>query len=238
MVHIDSFSERGCWLRVRNIISKEAAAAKPPAAKPPAAKPPAAKPPATKPPAAKPAAGSSSASDEEDPSESWYRFRRQELTHEQRATLIEQVCIREQHVCDEVFGKNQFICFLDRVCREYVSAHKRLHRTDVMHLHRETVLRTAVSKILPQLRPKVVKPLEGNVSDIVEAIQPMVETILDLCGQKAAEKEGTSLWVAARIKKDDYSYADCCEHPDLMQAMVDKKIALYRSKGSPDGSHI
>ena len=148
------------------------------------------------------------------------------------------MCIREQHVCDEVFGKNQFICFLDRVCREYVSAHKRLHRTDVMHLHRETVLRTAVSNILPQLRPKVVKPLEGNVSDIVEAIQPMVETILDLCGQKAAEKEGTSLWVAARIKKDDYSYADCCEHPDLMLAMVDKKIALYRSKGSPDGSHI
>ena len=107
-----------------------------------------------------------------------------------------------------------------------------------MHLHRETVLRTAVTTILPQLRPRVVKPLEGNVSDIVEATQPMVETILDLCGQKAAEKEGTSLWVAARIKKDDYSYVDCCEHPELMQAMVDKKIAFYRSKGSPDGSYI
>ena len=31
---------------------------------------------------------------------------------------------------------------------------------------------------------------------------------------------------------------DCCEHPDLMLTMVDKKIALYRSKGSPDGSYI
>ena len=91
-----------------------------------------------------------------------------------------------------------------------------------MHLHRETVLRTAVTTVLPQLRPKVVKPLEGNVADIVEATQPMVETILELAGQKAAEKEGTSLWVAARIKKQDYSYVDCVEHPELMQDMVDK----------------
>ena len=74
----------------------------------------------------------------------------------------------------------------------------------------------------------VIKPLDGNVTEIVETVQPMVETILDLCGQKAAEKQGTKLWIADRIKKEDYSFAECCQHPELMQAMVDKKIALYR----------
>ena len=49
-----------------------------------------------------------------------------------------------------------------------------------MHLHRETVLSSALVTVLSQIKPPAQRPLEGDLDEIRETVQPMMEIVLNL----------------------------------------------------------
>ena len=168
----------------------------------------------------------------------WNRFRRAPLSTEQRRLLDEQVVIREQEIISTNFDKNQWHCFVDRAAREYVYLHSKLHREDHMHLHREPVLASALATVLSQVKPKNALPMNGDLDEIIEAVQPMLEIALSLSGPKSKEKTASQAWIHDKIKSGDYSVQDCDAHPELMADFVKKKIAECVKKGSPDGYFV
>ena len=152
--------------------------------------------------------------------------------------LVEQVVLREQELVDEVFDKEQWICFADRVAREYLFLHARNFSDDTMHLYREATMTSAVSVIMTQLRPKVVRPMDGKLIDIVPAVQRIVEHALELSGKPVEEKSHTVIWIASKIKSGDMTFRECDEHPELMDAKVQKTMAEWYKRGSETGTYL
>ena len=163
----------------------------------------------------------------------WARFRRATLTPDQRLLLLEQIDQRENELGS--FDKNQWHCFMDRVAREYVYLHDQLHKNDRMHLHRETVLASAVAKVISQIQPHSARPVKSNVPQLVKYIQPMIEMTLNLAGPNAEEKVATQKWIAEKIKRMDYNYRDCHKYPEIMDDYVAKQIAKCVALGSKSG---
>ena len=172
------------------------------------------------------------------PSRAWKRFRRAKLPDIIRDKLVEEVNIRESEICDSTFDKFQWIPFLNRVAREYSYLHKRRYANDVMHLHREQILVAAVATIMDQLKPLVVKPLEGNRAEIVSACQRMIETAFGLAGLKKQEKKSSAAWIASVIKSGKYTCRECDEYPELMDAKVTSMMNAMIKMGSPTGAYI
>ena len=172
------------------------------------------------------------------PSRAWKRFRRAKLPDIIRDKLVEEVNIRESEICDSTFDKFQWIPFLNRVAREYSYLHKRRYTNDVMHLHREQILVAAVATIMDQLKPLVVKPLEGNRAEIVSACQRMIETAFGLAGLKKQEKKSSAAWIASVIKSGKYTCRECDEYPELMDAKVTSMMDTMIKMGSPTGAYI
>jgi hypothetical protein len=170
----------------------------------------------------------------------WARFRRkQQLDAAAHKKIVEQVVLREQDLVDEVFDKEDWICFIGRVAREYLYLHDRNYPLDVMHLYRESVMKSAVSVIMTQLRPLTVKPMDGNLEEIVPATQRIVECALELKGKPKAEKINSSGWVAARLKSGEVlTFRECDEHPELMDAKVARTMASWYKKGSRTGGYM
>ena len=94
----------------------------------------------------------------------------------------------EKHAPDMdfvLFCKGKWICFLERVVRQYRHEHERLSRRDPMHLSRESILKSAVNTVCAQIRPKRKKtslPCEGDKAQIIKIVQPIVESTLKLAG--------------------------------------------------------
>ena len=172
------------------------------------------------------------------PSRAWKRFRRAKLPDIIRDKLVEEVNIRESEICDSTFDKFQWIPFLNRVAREYSYLHKRRFANDVMHLHREQILVAAVATIMDQLKPLVVKPLEGNRAEIVSACQRMIETAFGLAGLKKQEKKSSAAWIASVIKSGKYTCRECDKYPELMDAKVTSMMNAMIKMGSPTGAYI
>ena len=172
------------------------------------------------------------------PSKAWKRFRRAKLPDIIRDKLVEEVNIRESEICDSTFDKFQWIPFLNRVAREYSYLHKRRYANDVMHLHREQILVAAVATIMDQLKPLVVKPLEGNRAEIVSACQRMIETAFGLAGLKKQEKKSSAAWIASVIKSGKYTCRECDKYPELMDAKVTSMMNAMIKMGSPTGAYI
>ena len=172
------------------------------------------------------------------PSRAWKRFRRAKLPDIIRDKLVEEVNIRESEICDSTFDKFQWIPFLNRVAREYSYLHKRRYANDVMHLHREQILVAAVATIMDQLKPLVVKPLEGNRAEIVSACQRMIETAFGLAGLKKQEKKSSAAWIASMIKSGKYTCRECDKYPELMDAKVTSMMNVMIKMGSPTGVYI
>ena len=172
------------------------------------------------------------------PSRAWKRFRRAKLPDIIRDKLVEEVNIRESEICDSTFDKFQWIPFLNRVAREYRYLHKRRFANDVMHLHREQILVAAVATIMDQLKPLVVKPLEGNRAEIVSACQRMIETAFGLAGLKKQEKKSSAAWIASVIKSGKYTCRECDKYPELMDAKVTSMMNAMIKMGSPTGAYI
>ena len=168
----------------------------------------------------------------------WLRFRRAQLDDEVSKKIVEQVVLREQELADNIFGKEQWICFIDRVAREYLYLHARNYPKDEMHLYRESPMTSAVSVIMTQLRPLVIAPMEGNLKEIVPATQRIVEFALELSGKPKVEKPNSSGWVAAKLKSGDMTFRECDEHPELMDAKVSKTMAKWYKKGSKTGAYM
>ena len=124
---------------------------------------------------------------------------------------------------------------MDRLTREYVYLHKKLHKDDVMHLHRETVLQSALATVLDQIKPATQLPLGGDEPTIMQTVQPMLEIALQLSGPTAAERAHTKAWIQEKIQTGDYSFKECSEFPELMDAYVHKKMAEAIAAGSTTG---
>ena len=169
----------------------------------------------------------------------WARFRRKQLDAAANKKIVEQVVLREQDLVDEVFDKEDWICFIDRVAREYLYLHDRNYPLDAMHLYRESAMAGAVSVIMTQLVPKTVKPMDGNMEEIVPATQRIVEYALELKGKPKPEKENSSGWVAAKLKSGEVlTFRECDEHPELMDAKVARTMATWYKKGSRTGGYM
>ena len=168
----------------------------------------------------------------------WKRFRRKQLDDAANKRLVEQVVVREQELVDNTFDKEQWICFADRVAREYLFLHSRNFPDDTMHLYREAPMTSAVSVVLTQLRPLVVRPMDGKLSDIVPATQRIVEHALKLSGKPKKEKSNTSTWIASRLKSGDITYRECDEHPELMDGKIAQTMADWYKKGSETGAYL
>ena len=87
---------------------------------------------------------------------------------------------------DETFDKEQWICFVDRVTREYLFLHDRNFSGDTIHLYREATMTSSVSVVLTQLRPLT---MDGKLCDIVPAVQRIIDHALDLSDKPKKEKE-------------------------------------------------
>ena len=170
-------------------------------------------------------------------SKRWSRFRRDKLPAELCQKLVEEVNIREDEICDLTFDKYQWIPFLNRVAREYTYLHSRRYKNDAMHLHREEILAAAVSAVLGQLKPLVVKPMDGNRDEIVAACQRMIETAFGLSGKVKEEKPTSQRWIATKVKTGKYSCRECDEHHELMDAKVNALMNKWIKKGSPTGAY-
>ena len=168
----------------------------------------------------------------------WVRFRRKQLDAAANKRLVAQVVLREQELVDNTFDKEQWISFADRVAREYRFLHDRNFPEDCMHLYREAPMASAVSVILTQLRPLVVRPMDGKLSDIVPATQRIVEHALELSGNPKKEKSNTSTWIASRLKSGDITYRECDEHPELMDGKIAQTMADWYKKGSETGAYL
>ena len=77
-------------------------------------------------------------------------------------------------------------------------------------------------------------PFDGNMEDIMAASQPIIEIALDLSGP-ISEKQETKAWIKQKIADGDYSYKECDEYPELMEAYVEKKIAQCIAQGDKNG---
>ena len=168
----------------------------------------------------------------------WKRFRRDPLDALVTKKIIEQVVIREQELIDESFDKEQWICFVDRVAREYLFLHDRNFSGDTMHLYREATMTSAVSVVLTQLRPLTVKPMDGKLCEIVPAVQRIIEHALDLSGKPKKEKSNTPTWIAAKVESGDMTFRECDQHPELMDAKVQRTMMEWYKKGSKTGAYM
>ena len=172
------------------------------------------------------------------PSTTWKRFKRERLSAEVRAKLVEEVVKREQEICDEVFDKFRWIPFANRVTREYTYLHTKRYNKDVMHLHRETVLAAAVPVILDQLKPLVVRPLDGNRDEIVEACQRILEAAFDLPGLQKEEKKSSKGWINYKLQTGKYTCKECVEYPEFMDAKVKALMQEMIKLGSETGAYV
>ena len=176
-------------------------------------------------------------SDQEHPSiKKWMRFRRKPLSSEQLRLIDEQVVLRESElVIDSNFDKTQWHCFMNRVAREYLYVHNTLHKDDEMHLHRETVLESALATVLSQVRPVNQYPFAGDMTEIMLSAQPILEIALNLSGP-AKIKKNTMAWIAEKTNSPgDITYAECDQYPELMEAYVEHKIAECIAAGNKNG---
>ena len=183
----------------------------------------------------------SAAEDDEDTSEDtsgvdadirWKRFRRPELAPAQHLRLQNEV---EQRGQLGDYSLAQWLCFVDRVAREYCHLHKKLYKNDAMHLRREVVLKSAIAVVASQVQPKSLRPAKSHMPELLETVQPILEIALDLVGPKANEKKYSRGWIAEKIKSGKITYADCAAFPELMDAKVTKCIADAMAAGSEDG---
>jgi len=166
----------------------------------------------------------------------WLCYRRRNrLTQDQTKRLEELLQSSVEDICDEVFELHQWRCFMDRVVREYKYLHSVHKKNDRMHLHRETVLKSAIASVLQQLKPRVIRPLDGDVPNILAAVQPMVEITLQLPGPPGPARVGTAAWLQNKIKEDNYFLMECHEYKVLMDDRVQKKIQTCVTAGSSTG---
>ena len=162
----------------------------------------------------------------------WKRFRRPALPRQQQRLLVKHVKLRD---FESRFDAAQWLCFVDRVAREYLYLHGKQKKKDPMHLHREAVLYSAMAVVATQVKPAGLRPANSDLPELVKAVQPTIEHTFDLCGSRAEEKTDSQMWVDAKLKSGDYTYRDMCNHSELLDAYVSKKIAEAVAAGSPDG---
>lgn len=174
---------------------------------------------------------SDSEQDADDSDIRWTRFRRKPLTKQQRLILQQQVNEREQEILDNA----HWPCFVDRCAREYLHLHAKLYKEDEMHLKRELVMKSAITTVANQVKPKKFRPGKGDMPELLKTLQPILELSLGLAGQKADEKKNTDAWIKDKIASGDISYKECTQYPALMDAKVERLIAECMAAGSPDG---
>ena len=110
----------------------------------------------------------------------WLRCRKKSLSTDQETKLND--CFGK--ATDDMtwlgdhFSLPMYYAVVDRLAREYISVWKQ--HGDKMHLNREQILRSVIPKVLRQIRPVVTIPTDDV--DIMEAVQPLLETTFNMPG--------------------------------------------------------
>ena len=169
------------------------------------------------------------------PDAKWKRFRRTQLGEGERGRLEAQLEAQEAVLKEDVaFELGQWRCFTDRVAREYKWLHAKHHASDTMHLHRETVLQSAINTIRVQLKPRMVRPYDGDQEKIIATVQPMVENTLDLPGPNASTEDT----MKSKIASKSYTIRECHKHTLLMNDYVSRKIKESYAAGDKTGALV
>ena len=131
----------------------------------------------------------------------WLKCRDKPLSEQQLAALpdaVKQYVPKSKHYNKE-YGLAKYYCFAERVTRAYVMTSIR-QKDEPLHLHREGVLRSAVSQVYDQIRPWNDKPHHGNVHMGMLTMLPVVEHVLELpCGDFTP---GSKAWVKKLVETD------------------------------------
>ena len=197
-------SHRATRARVEKAAAETPAAAEPAAAEPAAAETEtaAAETAATEPADAETeTAAAETAATEPAETAKWLKCRDKPLSEQQLAALpdaVKQYVPKSKHYNKE-YGLAKYYCFAERVTRAYVMTSIR-QKDEPLHLHREGVLRSAVSQVYDQIRPWNDKPHHGNVHMGMLTMLPVVEHVLELpCGDFTP---GSKAWVKKLVETD------------------------------------
>ena len=163
------------------------------------------------------------------PDRRWTRFRRPSLSLEETKTLRDVVDVTEFEEDD--FDGNMWICFVDRVAREYFFLHSR--HGDSLHCNRESLLKSAVAVVQDTLRPRHLRPFDGDKTTIVSKLQPWIEKIFSMPGEDMHAERGTTAWINARLKHRDYTLGQASEYKQLLDDFVKYQVKNGDKNGYP-----
>ena len=90
-------------------------------------------------------------------------------------------------------------------------------------------MKAAVAQAMSQVRPQTNLPHDGNKKLCVRVLIPVMEKVFEVPKRKT---KGTSSWVRAVIRREDYTFRDCVEHSEIMRHYV-----LQRMKQGQTGMH-
>ena len=75
------------------------------------------------------------------------------------------------------------------------------------------VLRAAVAQCLAQVRPQTNLPHDGNITECVQYLLPVMEQVFEV---PKGPPKGSSVWVRSVIQREEYTFRDCVEYPEIM----------------------
>lgn len=165
----------------------------------------------------------------------WLRFRRKTLSDEERRRLP--LAIDARFDLDDPDTPKHFYPFVHRVAREYKHLWSEDTKTrgkpDCYHFMRETLIATAISTIMMQVRPKTDVPYDFDDVDRATAeILPVLEQIFSMPG--AESTRGTKEWIEEKLKSpSEITISDAASFPELERALIKRMILQGDANGFP-----
>ena len=94
----------------------------------------------------------------------------------------------------------------------------------------------AVAQALSQIRPRTNLPHDGENKMSVTVLQPIMEKVFEV--PKLAGAKGSSKWVNHVIQRENYTFRDCVDFPEIMRHFVRSRMKEGQQKGLRKGFPI